>query len=405
MAPGRRTVKQGRTGHETGARAGSSWGEIFAAPDPMIPAGLAAALPRRNTGAAPLWGCHTGEIVVTPPLHDLEAAAAQCLPAPAFAYVAGGAGRERTLRANELAWGDHALRPRLMADMAGFSTATALAGLQLDFPCLVAPMAFQRLACAEGEAAMAQAAAAQGAGFVLSCQTSVPPEDATVAPFWFQLYLQPDPAATRALAARALAAGAAALVVTVDAPLNGVRNREIAAGFRLPEGIRPVMLDALPAPAPAGIAGLLARAPVWKDLAALCAESPVPVLAKGVMTPEDATRAVQAGCAGVIVSNHGGRVLDGLPPTARVLPAIRAALPGVPMLVDGGIRSGEDMLVALALGADAVLLGRPAFYALAIDGAAGVAACLRRLRDEFAVAMGLMGRRTLAGIGPDCLFT
>lgn len=342
---------------------------------------------------------------MSPTLSDLEAEARAGLPDPAFAYIAGGAGRERTLRANVEAWGQRLLRPSLMRSMAGFSTVTVVPGMTLHFPCLVAPMAFQRLACAEGEAAMAQAAASQGAGFVLSCQTSVAPEQAAVGPFWFQLYLQPDPRETRALAARALAAGAVALVVTVDAPLNGVRNRELAAGFRLPDGIRPVMLDALP-PAPhAGIEELLARAPVWDDLAALCAESPVPVLAKGVLTPDDATRAMQAGCAGVIVSNHGGRVLDGLPPTARVLPAIRAALPGVPVLVDGGIRSGEDMLVALALGADAVLLGRPAFYALALDGAAGAAACLRRLHDEFAVAMGLMGRRTVAEIGPDCLFT
>jgi 4-hydroxymandelate oxidase len=337
-----------------------------------------------------------------------EQAAADRMDPAAFAYVAGGAGAEVTLRRNASAWADVAVRPRVMRDMAGFSTACALPGLELQFPCLIAPMAYQRLAHAEGEAAMALAAAAQGAGMVLSCQTSVPPEQVAVAPFWFQLYLQPDPAVTRALAARALAAGATALVVTVDAPLNGIRNREIAAGFSLPAGIRPVMLDALPpVPPPEGdpIAGLLARAPGWADLAALCAESPVPVLAKGVLTPEDAVLAMRAGCAGVIVSNHGGRVLDGLPATALALPAIRAAVPGVPVLVDGGIRSGDDMLRALALGADAVLVGRPAFYALALGGAAQVSACLRRLRDEFAVAMGLMGLRSVVEIGPECLFT
>ncbi|MBL4929741.1 alpha-hydroxy acid oxidase [Fuscibacter oryzae] len=344
----------------------------------------------------------------TCPLDEYEALAAGAMDPAAFAYVAGGAGAEVTLRRNATSWADVVLRPRLMRDMAGFSTTCALPGLDLAFPCLVAPMAYQRLAHAEGEAAMARAAAAQGAGIVLSCQTSVDPEQVVVAPFWFQLYLQPDPAATRALAARALACGAAALVVTLDAPLNGIRNREIAAGFALPRGIRPVMLDALPpVPPPEGdpIAGLLARAPTWADLAALCAESPVPVLAKGVLTPEDALLAMQAGCAGVIVSNHGARVLDGLPATAHALPAIRAALPGVPVLADGGIRSGDDMLRALALGADAVLLGRPAFYALALGGAAQVSTCLRRLRDEFAVAMGLMGLRSVDEIGPECLFT
>lgn len=343
------------------------------------------------------------------PLHDLEALAQTALPEPAFAYVAGGAGRERTLQANSAAWGRHRLRPRVLRDLSGFSTDTSVAGLPLGFPCLVAPMAFQRLACQAGEAAMAQAAASQGAGFILSCQTSVAPEEAAIAPLWFQLYLQPDPGATRALAARALAAGATALVVTVDAPVNGVRNREIAAGFQLPDGIRPVMMDMLPPldPSPGGdpVSTLLARAPGWRALAALCSESPVPVLAKGILTPEDARRAIECGCSGVIVSNHGGRVLDGVPATAEVLPAIRQALPSVPLLVDGGIRSGEDLLVALALGASAVLLGRPAFYGLSLGGAAGAAAVLRRLRDEFAVAMGLMGCAKVSDIGPDCLFT
>ena len=337
-----------------------------------------------------------------------EQAAADHMDPAAFAYVAGGAGAEVTLRRNAAAWADVVLRPRVMREMSGFSTACTLPGLDLAFPCLIAPMAFQRLAHPDGEAAIALAAAAQGVGMVLSCQTSVAPDEVAVAPFWFQLYLQPDPAATRALAARALAAGATALVVTLDAPLNGIRNREIAAGFALPDDVRPVMLDALPpVPPPEGdaIAGLLARAPTWADLAELCAESPVPVLAKGVLTPEDATLAIEAGCAGLIVSNHGGRVLDGLPATAHALPAIRAALPGVPVLVDGGIRSGDDMLRALALGADAVLVGRPAFYALAIGGAAQVSTCLRRLRDEFAVAMGLMGIRSVAEINSDCLFT
>lgn len=339
-------------------------------------------------------------------LTEYEHHAAQVMPAAAHAYVAGGAGRERTLRDNSAAWDRHRLKPRLMRNLSALSTAAQVPGLSLDFPCLVAPMAFQRLADPQGEAAMARAAASQGAGLVLSCQTSVPPEEVAVGPFWFQLYLQPDPQATRALAARALAAGAVALVVTLDAPVNGIRNRELVAGFHLPSDIRPVMLDALPAAAGGRtIPDLFARAPTWADLAALCAESPVPVLAKGVLTAEDARAARDCGCAGVIVSNHGGRVLDGLPATADCLPAIRAALPDLPLLVDGGIRSGEDMVVALALGADAVLVGRPLMFALALGGAAGAAAALRRLRDEFTVAMGLMGCASVAEINAECLFT
>ncbi|MGB0659198.1 MAG: alpha-hydroxy acid oxidase [Mangrovicoccus sp.] len=340
------------------------------------------------------------------PLRDFEALAEAAMEPSAFAYVAGAAGQELTARRNLEAWAELPLRPKSMRDLSGLTTACDLLGLRLDAPLLVAPMAYQRLATPEGERAMALAAAAQGVGFVLSCQSSVAPEEAAVAPFWFQLYLQRDPAHSRALAARALAAGATALVVTVDAPVNGIRDREIKAGFSLPQDVRPVMLDALGIPAAQGtLEELLSAAPDWQDLAALCAESPVPVIAKGVMTAEDAQAALAAGCAAVILSNHGGRVLDGLPATAEVLPQIRAALPEAVLLVDGGIRTGQDMLRALALGADAVLLGRPAYFALAAGGAQGASACLRRLRDEFTIAMALCGARHPGEIGPDCLYT
>jgi 4-hydroxymandelate oxidase len=256
---------------------------------------------------------------------------------------------------------------------------------------------------------MRMAAAAQGIGMVLSCQTSVAPEDLPQAPgpVWFQLYLQPDPQATRAMAARALAAGAEALVVSIDAPINGLRNREIRAGFRLPEGVEAVMMPPLSQQSVGEslvFDGLMALAPVWADLAALCTESPVPVLAKGVLRPGDATLAVRAGCAGIIVSNHGGRVLDGVPGAADVLPAIRALHPRLPILADGGIRQGSDIFKALALGADAVLIGRPAYYGLAVDGARGASQILRRLREEFEVTMALCGCRSPEEIGADALY-
>lgn len=338
-------------------------------------------------------------------LNEFETEAQRRMDAGAFAYVAGGAGDEACLRRNSQAWGEILLSPQRLVDFPGLDIAARLLGLSLEFPCLVAPMAFQRLADPLGERAMAMAAAAQGAGFVLSCQTSVAVEDAVCAPFWFQLYMQPTLNATLALVNRAVAAGAVGVVVTIDAPLNGVRNREIAAGFRLPDDVRAVMLPDLPAPQGDPIAGLLARAPKQADLAAVCAASAVPVLAKGVMSADEALLMMRLGCAGVIVSNHGGRVLAGLPATAQVLPAIRRALPDALVLVDGGIRSGEDMFRALALGADAVLLGRPAYFALAVGGAQAASACLRRLRDEFAVTMGLMGTPRLADIGPHCLIT
>lgn len=337
------------------------------------------------------------------PLHHLESLAQTRLSSGAFAYVAGGAGAETTMRRNLSAWEALPLRRRMMRDLSRLDTGCSLLGLSLEFPCLVAPMAFQRLAAPEGERATALAAAAQGAGMVLSCQTSVPLAEAVVAPYWFQLYLQSDPAATAWLVSQAVEAGARALVVTIDAPVNGIRDREQQAGFHLPEDVRPVLLDPLPQPEQRPAEDQFAQAPTWADLAALCETSPVPVIAKGVLCAEDAALAQQCGCAGIIVSNHGGRVLDGTPATAEVLPGIRAELPEALILVDGGIRSGQDMVRALALGADAVLVGRPVFFALAIAGAAGVSAALRRLRDEFTVTMGLCGVTSLAEITPEAL--
>ena len=329
-------------------------------------------------------------------LHRYAAAARETMSGETFAYVAGGAGRGGCARRSEEAWADILLRPQTGRRVEGLDLSAALPGLAVDWPCLVAPMAHQRLAHPEGERAAALAAQAQGAGMVLSCQTSVPPEEMP-GPFWMQLYLREEARDNRALVRRAEAAGATGFVITMDAPLSGIREAEIEAGFALPDGVRPVMLDALPPEPPAaGAADLLARAPGWEGLAALVAETALPVLAKGAMTPEAASAALEAGCAGVIVSNHGGRVLEGLPATARALPAIRAALPGATILVDGGVRSGEDLCRALALGADAVLVGRPVFYALSLGGAQGVSTALRRLRDEFAVAMGLMGCATVA---------
>ena len=340
-------------------------------------------------------------------LDDFAAEAARRLPPDVLAYLDGGAEREVTLRRNLTQWAEIGLMPRPLRRLAGGSAAIRLLAADLSFPALVAPMAFQKLFCPEGESAMRRAAAAQGLGMILSCQTSTAPEDLPPAPgpLWFQLYLQPDPQATRALAARALAAGAEALVVTIDAPLNGLRDAEARAGFQLPPGVRPVLLDALPQPVPPGghslvFDGLMALAPAWEDLASLCAESPVPVLAKGILHPEDAALAQQAGCAGIVVSNHGGRVLDGVPGAAEVLPTIRARVPGLPILADGGIRRGSDIFKALALGADAVLIGRPACHGLAVEGARGASQVLRRLREEFEVTMALCGCRAVAGIGP-----
>ena len=261
------------------------------------------------------------------------------------------------------------------------------------------------------------AAAMQGAGLVLSAQASTRLEDVatlvlpepTRGPLWFQLYLQPDRGFTLALVQRAEAAGFEALVLTVDAPVHGARDRERRAGFVLPPGVSAVNLAGAPpaatAPVPRGgsalFDGLLQHAATWDDVAWLQAHTRLPLLLKGVLHPDDARQAAALGVAGLIVSNHGGRTLDTTPATADVLPRITDALsggPGTPpaLLVDGGIRRGTDVLKALALGAQAVLIGRPAVMALAAGGAQGVALALRLLRDELEIAMALTGCATLA---------
>jgi 4-hydroxymandelate oxidase len=260
------------------------------------------------------------------------------------------------------------------------------------------------------------AASAMQAGMVVSTQASASLEDIARqarVPLWFQLYILPDRDFTAALVRRAEAAGYRALVVTVDAPVNGVRNREQRAGFVLPPEAEAVNLRGLaPPPAMGGAAGapvllgtpLLASAPSWKDIAWLRSLTRLPVLVKGVMTADDAGRAVSEGVDGIIVSNHGGRVLDTLPATIDVLPEIAAAVEGrVPVLMDGGIRRGTDVLKALALGASAVLIGRPYVYGLAAAGAVGVSHVLHILRAELEVAMTLTGCRDLRAIGPSLI--
>lgn len=353
-------------------------------------------------------------------LADHEQHARTQLDDNAWAYFSGGAADEISLRANRTAWDALPLWPRVLRPLAGGHTRVPLLGRTLAHPILLAPVAFQRMAHPDGELAMAYAAAALGAGVVLSTQASVSLESVAQAvspdpgrgPLWFQLYLQPDRGFTQVLVQRAEAAGYEALVLTVDAPTSGVRDRERRAGFRLPPGVGPVNLTGLQVPAPSALSpgqsalfdGLLHHAPTWDDIAWLQSITRLPVLLKGVLHPADARQAVTVGAAGLIVSNHGGRTLDTAPATATALPRVVQAVGGaVPVLVDGGIRRGTDVLKAMALGASAVLVGRPAVWGLANAGAAGVAHVLRLLRDELEVAMALTGCATLAEATPALL--
>lgn len=354
-------------------------------------------------------------------LTDHETCARSRLDANAWAYFSGGAADESTLHANQVAWQQRLLQPRVLQTLAGGHSRIDLLGRTLAHPILLAPVAYQRMAHPEGEIGTAYAAAAQQAGLVLSTQSSVLLEtvaqtvvhDPQRGPLWFQLYMTHDRGFTLDLVRRAETAGFEALVVTVDAPVNGARDRERRARFRLPHGVAAVNLaDLKPAPAvslrhdqSALFDDLLQTSTTWADIEWLLGQTRLPVLLKGVLHADDAREAMRIGVAGVIVSNHGGRTLDTTPSTAAVLPRIRHALGSdVPVLVDGGLRRGTDVLKALALGANAVLIGRPYVYGLANAGALGVAHVLRLLRDELEIAMALCGCATLAQVSEACLF-
>lgn len=343
-------------------------------------------------------------------LPDYEREAARHLPDMASAYLFGGSADEVTLRANRTAFDALPLLPRMGRDLAGGTTALSLLGATYDAPILAAPLAYQRMFHASGEIGTAQAAAALGLGYCLSTLSSTPMEAVRRAgegaPQWFQIYSQPHEDDTLSLMRRAEDAGFCALVMTMDAPVNGVRNREMRAKFAVPDGVRAVHLEgfALAAPRPGHpvFDGLLTGALTWERLARLIGQTALPVLVKGILHPEDARLALAAGARGIIVSNHGGRTLDGAIPAIAALEAVVAAVGGAaPVLLDSGIRRGTDVLKALALGAAGVLVGRPLIAALAVGGAPAAAQALKILSDELAVAMALCGCASLQDISPD----
>jgi len=337
-------------------------------------------------------------------LAELEAIARAQIPATSWDYYAGGAGDEATLRDNVEAYARLRLMPRVLVDVSKLTLATTALGAPIAFPVLVAPLACQRLAHADGEAATARGAAAAGTIMVVSTLATMRLEDvatAADAPKWFQLYVHKDHGLTRALIDRAVAAGYRAIVLTVDTPRLGRRERDVRNGFTLPRGLALANFtgDAARTPATTGGSGLAAYAAshlddalTWDDLAWVRAQSSLPLAIKGVVRADDARRAVELGAAAVIVSNHGGRQLDGTIATIDALPAVADAVGGrAEVYVDGGVRRGTDVLKALALGARAVLLGRPVLWALAAGGAEGVTQALALLRAELDHALALAG--------------
>lgn len=339
---------------------------------------------------------------------DFEKAAEETLEPGVAGYFLGGACDEVTLADNVAAWRRWQLRPRALAGHNEWQTRAKVLGDEVAMPILVAPVAYQRLVDDGGEAAMARAAADAGTVMCLSTLATLRPSDvATAAPGgrrWFQLYCFRDEGVTRALMDEAVDSGFKAIVVTVDAPRGGRRERDLRTGFKLPEGLGvPSVQAALGSERAVTIEetfALMDPALDWGDLEKLASESRVPVLVKGVLTHEDAALAVEHGAAGVIVSNHGGRQLDCVAASVDALPEVVEAVGGrATVLVDGGVRRGTDVAIALALGAEAVLIGRPALWGLAVDGEAGARQVLELLRAELELALALCGCASPAELG------
>jgi len=327
-------------------------------------------------------------------LDEIEEVARVRMSHMAYEYVSAAAADEYTLRWNREAYGKVRLRPRVLRDVGRVSTRRTLLGQELAHPIILAPAAYQRLMHKEGELATARGAGqARAIWTVSSCATTSIEEIAphATAPLWFQIYVQADREFTRAQIERAQAAGCTALVLTVDTPTLGARNRQIRAGFALPAGVTCPHLQPGAAESRQIIDPTLTVV-TWKDVAWILSFAKVPLLLKGVLDPDDAELGIREGAHGIIVSNHGARNLDTVPATVDALPGVIDRVAGrVPVLVDGGIRRGTDVLKAVALGASAVLVGRPYCYGLAAGGADGVRRVVEILLRELEMAMMLAG--------------
>ena len=347
-------------------------------------------------------------------LADFEPLARAAMDPAGFDYIAGGSWDEITLAENEAAWTRRRFRPRVLVDVSGVDPATTLLGSPSALPLAIAPMAIHGLAHPDGELATARAAAAAGVPFTLSTMASRSIEEvATAAPDgtrWFQLYVQRDPGRSRSFVQRAVDAGYRAIVLTVDLPVLGYRERDLRSGFTLPPlGLFPVgganhQITLRNAFEHDGGADSEMRNLTWDGLATIRSWSSLPLVVKGILTAEDARLAVEHGVDGIVVSNHGARQLDRVPAPIDVLAEIVAAVDGrAEVWVDGGVRRGLDIAIALALGARGVLLGKPILWALAVGGQAGVERALTILREEFVIALALLGAPTPADVRPEHL--
>ncbi len=327
-------------------------------------------------------------------LYDFEQLALKKMERTAYEYVASGAGDEITMRWNREAFDNLKLNSKVLNDVTKLDTKITLFGEEMAFPILVAPTAFHKIMHLEGELATARGAGAANTVYVVSSYTTTPMEDiveVATQPLWFQLYVRDDREFTKDLIHKVEDLGCKALCITVDTPIFGLRNRQKRANFVMPTHHEtPYTLADI---------GNLKKPLTWKEIEWIKSFTKIPVLLKGIMNPDDAEKAVENGVSGIIVSNHSGRNLDTVPATIEVLPRIAERVnKRIPILMDGGIRRGTDILKAIALGANAVLVGKPICFGLASGGAEGVAKVLEILQNELEIAMALTGRANIASI-------
>ena len=335
-------------------------------------------------------------------LADFEPAARDRLPHAVYEYVAGAAGDEITMRDNVVAFDRLRIKPRVLRDVSKIDTSITVFGDKLSHPILLAPTSFQRMSHPEGEVASARGAGEAGAIFTLSTSGTATIEECVATsrvPIWFLLYWQSDRSFNRDVVAQAVAGGAKAICVTVDMPTLGDRRRQMRAGFKIPDALAtPYFNDRNTGLLKVG--GSPKRAILtWPDVEWLRSLTTLPIVLKGILDPDDAEQAIGAGADGIVVSNHGARNIDTLPATIDALPAVAERVAGrIPVVIDGGIRRGTDVLKSIALGATAVMIGRPYVYALAVGGSDGVRHCVELLRRELEMAMALTGRVSISEI-------
>jgi 4-hydroxymandelate oxidase len=334
-------------------------------------------------------------------LHEFEVEARERLPHAVYEYVAGGAGDEHSIRANEESYQRILLRPRVLRSAGSVELGQQLFGKVLPAPVMLAPAAYQRLMHPKGELGSLEGAIRHGVPFVLSSNGTVSIEEIMAVPgarCWFQLYVQGDRGFTRDSIARVEAAGCEAVCVTVDTPVLGLRPRQTRAEFSIPADVPLPHAKRVRAASDPG----MHSAVTWRDVDWLRSVVKSKLLLKGILHPADAELAIRAGVDGIMVSNHGGRNLDTVIPSIEALPDIAERVAGrVPLFLDGGIRRGTDALKALLRGANAVLIGRPYLYALSVGGADGVARCLALLIEELRLACALVGASSLRDLDRD----